>query len=216
MSNRFKNCTVLDHPVLQHKLAILRDEKTSSLTFRLIVEEISQFLAYSATSKLKTKKKRVRTPMGEFTNCEIIDDQLLLVPIFRAGIGMLNGMMRILPFAGVGHVGIYRDKNVKSTVEYYFRLPKNSEGKKVLILDPLLATGDTICSAIDRLKDVGVGPISLVCLLAAPEGIKKLMEYHPDVHVYALSIEKGLDKNGYILPGLGDAGDRLYNATHWS
>jgi uracil phosphoribosyltransferase len=216
MSNKFENCTVIDHPVLKHKLAILRDEKTSSLTFRLIIEEISQFLAYSATQKLKTKKKKVRTPLGEFASCDIIDDQLLLVPIFRAGTGMLNGMMRILPFAGVGHVGIYRDKNVKSTVEYYFRLPKNSEKKKVLILDPLLATGDTVCSAIDRLKDYGVGEISLVCLLAAPEGLKKLLEYHPDVQVYALAVEKGLDKRGFLLPGIGDAGDRLYNATHWS
>jgi len=209
---KIKNCTVVSHPVLLHKLAILRNKKTSSLTFRLIIEEISQYLAYVATEKLQTKNIKIKTPMADAV-VSVIDDGLILVPIFRAGVGMLNGMMRILPFASVGHIGIYRDKNVKSTVEYYFRLPKNCSGKKVLLLDPLLATGDTVCSALDRLKECGVGSITLITILAAPEGLEKLQRFHPDVKVVTLNIENGLNKKGYILPGIGDAGERLYQET---
>lgn len=213
-NTKFPNCETVHHPVLQHKLALLRDAKTTSLSFRLIMEEISQFLAYSATSDLKTKRQKVKTPLAESV-VNVISEGLILVPIFRAGVGMLDGMMRILPFASVGHIGIYRDKDVKSTVEYYFRLPKNSNGKRVLLLDPLLATGDTVCAAIDRLKECEVGPITLISLLVAPEGLKKLYEYHPDVHVVTLNIEEGLNKKGYIVPGIGDAGERLYQDTSW-
>jgi len=212
--DEFPNCKIIDHPVLKHKLSILRDKNTSSLSFRLIMEEISQFLAYSATKDLKTKKQKVKTPLQE-AHAEVISEGLILVPIFRAGVGMLDGMMRILPFASIGHIGIYRDKNVKSTVEYYFRLPEKCKDKKVLLLDPLLATGDTVCSAIDRLKECQVGPITLISLLVAPEGLRKLYSYHPDVFVYTLNIEDGLNKKGYILPGIGDAGQRLYQDTVW-
>ena len=177
-----------------------------------MLEEISEFLAYEVTKDLKTSLIKVQTPMAK-ADGELISEKIILIPIMRAGSGMLEGMLRILPFAAVGHVGIYRDKFIKNTVEYYFRLPKNAKGKRVIMLDPLLATGDTACAAIDRLKQYEVGPIQYVCLLAAPQGLKKVQILHPDVEIYTLSIEKGLDKNGYILPGLGDAGDRLFGTV---
>jgi uracil phosphoribosyltransferase len=207
-------CHVIQHPVVLHKLAILRDKNTSPLSFRLIIEEISQFLAYSVTENLEMKKIKVTTPF-QTTEVDVVDESLLIVPIMRAGNAMLNGVLRILPFASVGHIGIYRDKFINNTVEYYFRLPPDISKKRVIVLDPLLASGDTACAAIDRLKDYGVGSISFVTLLASPEGLQKMKQFHPDVDIYTLSIEQGLDPNGYILPGIGDAGDRLYGETHW-
>ncbi|MBC7693504.1 MAG: uracil phosphoribosyltransferase [Methylotenera sp.] len=203
-------CRVLTHPVLQHKLTVLRDKTTTPNSFRLVVEEMSQLLAYEATRDLKLMKKRIETPL-EATESETVAESLLLISIMRAGNGMLDGMLRVLPFATVGHIGIYRDKFIKSTVEYYLRLPKVVKGKKVLLIDPLLATADTACAAIDRLKQYEVGPIRFVCLLAAPEGIAKMKKLHPDVEICTVSIERELDSRGYILPGLGDAGDRLYD-----
>lgn len=205
-----RNARVVNHPVIKQKLTMLRNKDTSPLSFRLIMEEISQFLAYEATSDLKLKSVSVITPLEK---CEAfaVAERLILIPVLRAGQGMLTGMLRILPFAQVGHIGIYRDKFIKNTVEYYFRLPKGSKGSRVMVLDPLLATGDTAVSAIDRLKEYHVGPIQFVCTLSAPEGIYKLKKAHPDVEIITLSIERELDPKGYILPGLGDAGDRLYD-----
>jgi uracil phosphoribosyltransferase len=203
---------VIRHPVLQHKLAVMRDRKTSPFSFRMIMEEISQFLAYEASRDFPTTKTTIETPM-EKLEAEVVANPPMIVSVMRAGNGMLSGMMRILPFSPVGHIGIYRDKFIKTTVEYYFRLPKNSKGRKVLLLDPLLATGDTACAAIERLKQYKVGAIRYVCLLAAPEGIQKIKEMHPDVEIYTTSIERELNASGYILPGLGDAGDRLYEAA---
>jgi uracil phosphoribosyltransferase len=203
---------LVSHPVVKHKLSILRDKKTSALSFRLIMEELSQLLAYEATRDLGTKSAKVETPL-EVADTEMISEELLLVAIMRAGNGMLSGMLRILPFATVGHIGIYRDRFIKSTVEYYLRLPKNVEKKRVMILDPLLATGDTACAAIDRLKEYNVGAIRYVCLLAAPDGIKNLKARHPDVEIYTMSVERQLNDRGYLLPGLGDAGDRLYDTV---
>lgn len=211
---KYPNLRLIKHPVIQHKLAILRSKETSPLSFRLITEEISQFMAYEVTRNLKTRKLRIRTPM-EHTDVEVVRDSLIVVPVLRAGNAMLNGVIRIVPFASVGHVGIYRDRLIKNTVEYYFRLPLKAKGKRVLVLEPLLASGDTACAAMDRLKDYGVGPITLVTLLAAPEGLEKMKKFHPDVEIYTLSVERGLNRKGYILPGLGDAGERLYGATTW-
>lgn len=207
-----KMCHIIEHPVAHHKLSILRDKKTTALSFRLVMEEISQFLAYEATRNLETKWSQVDTPF-EKARCRTIAEDVVLIPILRAGQGMLSGMLRILPFARVGHIGIYRDKFIKNTVEYYFRLPKEAKRSKVWVLDPLLATGDTAVAAIERLKAHNVGPISFVCLLAAPEGILKLKAHHPDIKIFTLSVERELNKKGYILPGLGDAGDRLYDTT---
>lgn len=208
----FKNCRLISHPVVRHKVTMLRDQKTTPLSFRLITEEIAQFLAYEATQDLKTVKADVETPL-EKTQSDLIGEELVLVSVMRAGLGMLSGMLRILPFATVGHIGIYRDKFIEATVEYYLRLPKNVKGKRVLVLDPLLATADTACAAIDRLKEYEVGPIRFVCFLASPQGIKRLQEVHPDVEVYTCSIERGLNDKGYLLPGLGDAGDRLFDTV---
>ena len=201
---------VLDHPVIQHKLCILRDRKTSALGVRQVTDELSQFLAYEVTRDLKTMPKVIDTPI-ERTTAQVVAEDLVLVAIMRAGNGMLAGMLKVLPFATVGHIGIYRDKFIESTVEYYLRFPKHIQGKRILLLDPLLATGDTACAAMDRLKQYEVGAIRLVTLLAAPEGLTQVQARHPDVGVTTLSIERELNDQGMILPGLGDAGNRLYD-----
>lgn len=209
---KFKNLRLVSHPVIQHKLTVLRDKQTGPMAFRQIIEEVSQLLAYEATHDLKTKQVEVETPL-EKTQSDQISESVVLVAVLRAGAGMLSGMLKILPFATAGHIGIYRDKFIKSTVEYYLRLPKELEGKKVILLDPLLATGDTACAAVDRLKEHGAQYIRYVCILASPEGLQKLEEFHPDVEVIALNVERALDERGYLLPGVGDAGDRLYDTV---
>jgi uracil phosphoribosyltransferase len=203
---------LIHHPVVKHKITMLRDEKTTAHSFRLITEEISQFLAYESTRDLQITRKEVTTPL-ETTQAEIVGEDLVLVSIMRAGLGMLSGMLRILPFATVGHIGIYRDKFIHATVEYYLRLPKNVKGKRILILDPLLASGDTACAAIERLKQYEVGPIRFVCFLASEVGIEQIQKAHPDVEIITCNIERGLNDKGYLLPGLGDFGDRLYDTV---
>jgi uracil phosphoribosyltransferase len=204
---------VINHPVLQHKLSLLRDKNISSMIFRQIVEEMSQMLAYEATRDLKTTAAPVVTPLEKTTSPKI-NDQLLVVAILRAGLGMLNGMAKILPFATIGHIGIYKDRFVNATVEYYLRLPKNVKGQTVLLLDPMLATGDTACAAIERLKEYGVGKIKLITLLSAPLGIQKINSLFPEVEIFTVNVERELNQKGYILPGIGDAGDRLYDTVH--
>ena len=207
-----KLCHLVDHPVLRHKLTVMREKKTSPMSFRMILEEISQFLAYEATRDLPTRKISISTPMEDL-DADQVSEAPIIVSIMRAGNGMLPGMMRILPFASVGHIGMYRDKFIHNTVEYYFRLPKDVKGKRVLLLDPMLATGETASAAIDRLKTYGVGQIRFICLLAAPEGIRHLKEAHPDVEIYTTSFERCIDERGYIRPGVGDAGERLYDVS---
>lgn len=202
-------CTVVQHPVLEHKLRILRDTATQASTFRGLMGEIASLLAYEATRDLETSEAEVSTPLEATTGREISED-LILVSILRAGDGMLQGMLQMLPFARVGHVGIYRDKFIDNTVEYFFRIPDSAAGKRVILVDPLLATGDTAVAAVDRLKEFDVGPIQFVCVLAAPEGLAQFSEAHPDVSVLTVSVERELNDLGYILPGLGDAGDRLF------
>jgi len=204
------NLQLIQHPVLKHKLTHLRDKKTSAHSFRLILEEMSQLLAYEATRELKLSPRPVETPL-ESAVTESVGEEIVLVAVMRAGNGMLNGMLKILPFATVGHIGIYRDKFIKSTVEYYLRLPTHVKGRKVLILDPMLATGETACAAIDRLKEFEVGPITYVSILASKPGLAKMAEEHPDVNVMTVSVERELDEKGYLRPGLGDAGDRLFD-----
>jgi uracil phosphoribosyltransferase len=207
--------TVLKHPMLQHKLTLLRDKNISSMVFRQLVEEMSLMLVYEATRDLKVSLVGVSTPL-ENTKSPKISDSITLVAILRAGLGMLNGMMRVLPFATVGHIGIYKDRFVQATVEYYLRLPRMSKDQKVFLVDPMLATGDTACAAVDRLKEYGVKHIRLITLLAAPEGVAKLNQSHPDVEIFTASLERGLNKKGYILPGVGDAGDRLFDTIQHS
>jgi uracil phosphoribosyltransferase len=207
---KLKNLTVVQHPVLMEKLATLRDKTTTSHSFRQTLREISTFLAYEATRDLKTVLKPVETPL-EKARVPRIDEEVVIVSILRAGEGMLDGFLATLPFARVGHVGIYRDKFMHNTVEYYFRVPDSFRGKKVLLLDPLLATGDTALATLDRLKQYGVGPITFVSVLSAEVGIEKINKVHPDVRIITVSVEKSLNSKGYLLPGLGDAGDRLFH-----
>lgn len=206
MTNRVH---VVDHPIIRHKLGILRDKSTRPHEFRQILGELSHILAYEATRDLALARADIETPMQR-TTVEKVSEPLVLASIYRAGEGMLGGFLQMLPFAAVGHIGIYRDKTMQQTVEYYFKLPDQMHGKKVLLLDPLLGTGDTCLAALDRLKQYEVGPIKVVTLLSAQTGLDKVMTSHPDVEVYTLSIEQGLNELGYLLPGLGDAGDRLF------
>jgi uracil phosphoribosyltransferase len=198
------------HPVLQHKLTLLRDKNISSMIFRQLVEEMAQMMAYEATRDLKTTLVEVTTPL-EKAKTPKIATPLALIAVLRAGLGMLDGMMNVLPFATVGHIGIYKDRFVQATVEYYLRLPTLSKDHMIFLLDPMLATGDTSCAAIDRLKEYGVTKIRMITLLAAPQGISKVNTLHPDVEIFTVSVERELNKKGYILPGVGDAGDRLYD-----
>jgi len=200
---------VVNHPLAQDKLWHLRDKRTTPDNFRRLIGEISQILAYEITGDLKTKEVRVETPI-QATNAKKIVENMALVPIMRAGQAMLEGMLGLLPYCAVGHIGIYRDKFVNNTVEYYFRLPKGIEGMRVAVLDPMLATGDTAIVAISRLKEYKVGAISFASILASSHGLTRLQEAHPDVKIYTLSIEPELNSHGYIVPGLGDAGDRIY------
>jgi uracil phosphoribosyltransferase len=199
----------LDHPVLKHKLGYLRDQKTRPYLFRNIIREMSTFIAYEATKDLQTLPIEIETPLKK-TRAQRVLEPPLLITIMRAGNAMFESMMDILPFAQGGHVGIYRDKFIKNTVEYYFKIPDQSQGKPVLLVDPLLATADTAIACIDRLKENKVGKIKLLTILVSPQGLERLHHFHPDVDVYTVSMEEGLSDDGYLLPGLGDAGDRLY------
>lgn len=204
-----KKPQVLEHPVLRHKLSILRDANTSSFEFRQILNEISAMIAYEATKDLKVKSTTISTPL-EKTVVHRISENVCIASILRAGEGMIDGFIKALPFASIGHIGIYRDKVLNNTVEYYFKLPKNIKGARIILIDPLLATGDTALAAIDRLKEYEVGPIKFVNILSSPIGIKKILAEHPDVDILTLSIEREVNKDGYLLPGLGDAGDRIF------
>lgn len=208
-----KNCTLIRHPLIDHKMAQLRDETTPPERFRRVMRDLSRLMAYELTRELKTKRVRIRTPLEEAL-FPVLDQTVYVVSVMRAGNGMLDGFLDMLPKASVGHVGIYRDKFIENTVEYYFKLPDDCRGQPVLLLDPMLATGGTCISAIDRLKEYGVGKITMATLLASPEGLRAIREAHPDVRVVTLSVDRELSEKGYILPGLGDAGDRLYGTFH--
>ena len=205
-----KLATIVDHPVIRHKLTMLRKKETNHAEFRAFLSEIASLLAYEATRDLKLRDVKIETPL-EKTTQPLVGEKIILISIQRAGSGMLEGMLQMLPFARVGHIGIYRDKLLHSTVEYYFRIPENAKGQRVFLIDPLLATGDTAIAAIDRLKQYEVGPITFVSVLAAPEGIRKLKAAHPDVNIITTNVDRELSPKGYILPGLGDAGDRLFD-----
>lgn len=204
--------TVIEHPIIAHKLGMLRNKAATAHEFRQLFNELGGILAYESTRDLKLTSTTVETPM-QTAKVQRIGEEVIVATILRAAEGILPGFMQMLPFARFGHIGIYRDKFMNQTVEYYFKLPKQVEGKRVLLLDPLLATGDTCLAAIERLKQYGVGSIRVVTLLSARVGLMKVLEAHPDVEIFTLSIEKGLDEHGYLLPGLGDAGDRLFGTV---
>lgn len=201
--------TEIKHPILQHKLTILRNKDTLPAGFRAVMNEISGLLAYEATKDLGLKEIEIETPM-ERTKSPVIGEDLIVVSVMRAGIGMLNGVLEMLPFARAGHIGMYRDSFIHATVEYYFKIPDDSKGKRILLVDPMLATAGTAVAAIKRLKQYEVGEIRFCCIVASPEGVRELHDHHPDVSLYCLSVDRELNAKNYILPGLGDAGDRLY------
>ncbi len=202
--------TVLNHPLIQHKLTLMRQTDTSTGEFRQLLREISQLMAYEATRDLPLEYITIRTPMTEMQAPVIEGKKLCIVSILRAGNGILDGMLDVLPNARVGHIGLYRDPDTLIPVEYYNKMPGDLAERLVLCVDPMLATGHSAAAAVERLKDSGAKDIKFLCLLAAPEGLETFQSSHPDVQVYVCSIDQGLNEKGYILPGIGDAGDRIY------
>jgi len=202
--------TVVDHPLVQHKLSLMREKGTSTAVFRQLLREISQLLAYEVTRNLPMTTKRIETPM-EVMDAPVLDGKkLALISILRAGNGLLDGVLELIPSARVGFVGLYRDEETLQPVQYYFKVPHGLEDRLVIAVDPMLATGNSSVAAIDLLKQAGATNIRFLCLLAAPEGIARMKQAHPDVPIVTASVDKALNEVGYIVPGLGDAGDRMF------
>ena len=207
----YKNVTVFQHPLIAHKVAILRDENTSTKIFRELIEEITMLMTYEVFKEgVPTVTKTVKTPLEECQQTMVADNAIAIVPILRAGLGMVSGVQNLFPSARVGHVGMYRDEETLEPHEYYCKLPEGIEEKLVLLVDPMLATGGSACDAINLLKKRGCKNIKFLAIIGAPEGVEKVASTHPDVEVYVSTLDRQLNENGYILPGLGDAGDRLF------
>lgn len=205
-----EHLTVIDHPLVQHKLTLMRRKSTPTGHFRRLLREISHLLAYEVTRDLPLVSKTVETPMQEMQAPVLAGKKLALVSILRAGNGLLDGVLELIPSARVGFVGLYRDEETLQPVQYYFKVPKALGDRTVIALDPMLATGNSSAAAIDLLKKAGAKDIRFVCLLAAPEGVARMKQAHPDVPIFTASVDERLDEKGYITPGLGDAGDRMY------
>lgn len=205
-----KNICVIDHPLVQHKLTLMRSKDASTTTFRTLLTELSSLMAYEVMRDMPLEDIEVQTPLENTTGKIIEGKKLVLVSILRAGNGILEGMLNMAPGARVGHIGLYRDSKTLQAVEYYFKMPKDMEERDVVVVDPMLATGNSAIAAINRIKQLQPRSIKLVCLLTCPEGIAALHKAHPDVFIYTAAIDRQLNAHGYILPGLGDAGDRLF------
>lgn len=208
--NAFPNATVVMHPLVQHKLTLLRRKEVSTAEFRRLVREVSLLLAYEVTRDLPLEKVEIETPLEHMKAPLLAGKKLCFVSILRAGNGILDGMLDLVPSARVGHVGLYRDPETLVPVEYYLKLPDDVAQRLVIVVDPMLATGHSAAAAVARLKEAGAAQIKFVCLLTVPEGLRVMQEAHPDVMVYTCSVDRQLDDHGYIRPGLGDAGDRIY------
>ena len=207
----YKNVVIFDHPLIRHKIAILRDEKTSMKEFRELVEEITTLMTYECLKDgVPTTEVEVKTPLEVCKQQVVSDNSIAIVPILRAGLGMVNGIHVLFPSARVGHIGMYRNEETLEPCEYYCKLPEGIEDKLVLLVDPMLATGGSACDAINLLKKRGCKHIKFMAIIGAPEGVSKVAEAHPDVSIYVSTLDRCLNENGYILPGLGDAGDRLF------
>ena len=204
------NVTVVDHPLVLHKLTLMRDKHTPSAVFRQLVKEISLLLAYEVLRDLPMTTRHIETPMGEMEAPILRGKKLVIVSILRAGNGLLDGMLDLVPSARIGHVGLYRDPETLTAIEYYLKLPDDIADRRVIVVDPMLATGNSVSAALNRLKEHGATHIRVVSILAAPEGIKALTQNHPDVRIYTAAIDSHLNDHGYIVPGLGDAGDRMF------
>lgn len=201
---------ILDHPLIQHKLTIIRNKKTGTKQFRELVNEISMLMGFEITRNLPVKEIEVETPVCPAKAQVLTGKKIGLIPILRAGLGMVDGMLQLLPAAKVGHIGLYRDPETLQPVEYYIKLPTDISERKLIVLDPMLATGGSANDAIESLKKRGAKSIKLMCIVAAPEGVKLIQKNHPDVDVYLSALDEGLNEKSYIVPGLGDAGDRLF------
>jgi len=201
---------VISHPLVQHKLTMIRDLETGPKDFRDLLEEISVLMAYEVTRDMPLEEVEVETPMGKTRGQTIAGKKVGVVPILRAGLGMVNGVLRLIPTAKVGHIGVYRDPETLKPVEYYCKLPVDVEERQIILLDPMLATGGSAAAGISYLKQRGVPSIKLMCLVAAPEGIALVQREHPDVEIFTAAVDERLNSHGYIIPGLGDAGDRLF------
>jgi uracil phosphoribosyltransferase len=206
----YPNLTVLGHPLIRHKVTLLRDRRTPTKDFRELVAEIAMLMAYEVTKELPTEPVAIETPLERMTGEKVAGKKLALVPILRAGLGMVDGILRLVPSARVGHVGLYRDHDTLQPVPYYFKAPAAREQRDFFVLDPMLATGGSAADACSTLKDAGVRSIRFLCIVAAPPGVEKMLESHPDVPVYTAALDRELNEHGYILPGLGDAGDRIF------
>ena len=204
------NLTVLDHPLIRHKLSLLRDRHTSTKDFKQLVSEIAMLMAYEVTKDLALEPVEIETPLERMTGERVAGKKLVLVPILRAGLGMVEGITQLIPSARVGHIGIYREHDTLQPVEYYFKIPRDGDARDFFILDPMLATGGSAADAVATLKRSGAQRIRFLCLVACPEGARRMQAEHPDVPVYAAALDRQLNEKGYILPGLGDAGDRLF------
>lgn len=205
-----EHLTVVDHPLVQHKLTLMRDKGTSTAGFRRLLREITQLLAYEITREMPLTTTTIDTPMEEMEAPILAGKKLALVSILRAGNGMLDGVLELVPSARVGFVGMYRDEETMQPVQYYFKVPQQISDRMVIAVDPMLATGNSSVAAIDLLKEAGANNIRFLCLLASPEGVARMKEAHPDVKIITASLDRGLNEKGYIMPGLGDAGDRMF------
>jgi uracil phosphoribosyltransferase len=204
------NVFVFDHPLIQHKISLLRDKNTDTKEFRELVSEIAMLMGYEVTRNMPLKEIEIETPVSVARTKVISGKKMGIVPILRAGLGMVDGMLRLLPMVKVGHIGLYRDPETLQPVEYYCKLPMDASEREIVVLDPMLATGGSASAAISFIKDKGVTNIKLMCLIASEEGIRRVNLDHPDVEIYCAAVDKKLNDHGYIVPGLGDAGDRLF------
>ena len=200
---------IINHPLVQHKLSIMRDKETSTMKFRELLQEIAMLMGYEITRDLPLVYENIETPLMPMKAPKIAGKKVVIVPILRAGLGMVDGLMKLMPSARIGHIGLYRDEETCQPIFYYYKMPAGKE-RLVLLTDPMLATGGSACDAIDRLKADGFTQIRLICLVASPQGVKAVEEQHPDVDIYLASLDEGLNEKNYILPGLGDAGDRIF------
>lgn len=207
--SEFPNLTVLDHPLIQHKLSFLREVDAGKRLFKELVEEIATLLAYEATRNLPLRRVPIQTPLAPTDAHRIEGTKLAIVPILRAGLGMVHGVMHLVPDASVGHVGLFRDEDTIEPVEYYLKIPE-PEGRTFIVVDPMLATGGSAVAAVGRLKELGARDIRFLCIVSAPEGVLAMLRSHPEVPIVAAALDEGLDENSYIVPGLGDAGDRMF------
>lgn len=213
MTAAFPNLTVVNHPLVQHKLTWLRSVETNTDSFRNLLREVSQMLVYEATRDLPTELQAITTPITTMDSPVISGKKLCLISILRAGNGMLDGVLTLLPLARIGHIGLYRDPDTLAPVEYYFKVPSDIADRQVIVVDPMLATGNSAVAAITRIKQAGCASIKLLSLLAAPEGVANMLEHHPDVPVITAALDSHLNDHGYIVPGLGDAGDRIFGTV---